>query len=206
MGKGLLFIISAPSGVGKTTLCRKAADSIQGMKHSVSYTTRKPRNAEEDGIDYNFVTPEVFEKMIERREFIEWAVVHGNRYGTSRKDIREMLKHGLDVILDIDVQGAKQIKDNLDEKDKGEWIFIFLLPPTMSVCKKRLKERGLDSDEIIEKRLNNAKKEIKEASWYDYIIENDTIRDALERFKAIIMAEKSKTVRSHSMIEKLLTN
>lgn len=186
---GTLFIVSAPSGAGKTTLCRMAVDFFPDLRHSISYTTRPPRENEVNGIDYHFITPDVFNRMLENGEFLEWAEVHGHRYGTSVKDINSVVKKGYNVILDIDVQGAKQVKDRSQKKSR---VFIFILPPSMQVCKERLKNRGKDNKETIEKRIQNAKTEIKESVWYDYTIINDDIITAFDILKSIITAEKSK--------------
>lgn len=196
-GKGLLFIVSAPSGAGKTTLCRMAVDFFPKMEHSVSYTTRGPRENERDGEDYNFVSSSTFQEMLERGEFLEWAEVHGYLYGTSKDDLERLLKKGYDVMLDIDVQGAKQIKS------KGkEGVYIFISPPSLDLCRERLKIRGVDSEEEIRKRLNNAKRELAEAIWYDYIIINNSLDDAFDRLKSIIVAEKSRAFRMKAYLPK----
>lgn len=201
---GVLFIVSAPSGAGKTTLCKMAVDFFPDLRHSVSYTTRQPRDGEINGIDYNFVSQKTFDKMLERGEFLEWAEVHGCKYGTSIKDLNTLIAKGLDVILDIDVQGAKQVK---------KWAkiysilktFLFILPPSMAVCEQRLKNRGKDDKETIEKRIENARREIKESIWYDYIIINDDINAAFERFKSVIIAEKSKRGIMLNRVKKLFS-
>lgn len=188
--KGIMFILSAPSGAGKTTLCRMAVNAFPWMRYSISYTTRRIREGEEDGVDYHFISREIFNKMLERGEFLEWAEVHGHLYGTSKKDLDEILRRGYDVILDIDVQGARKIKGKV-----GDGVYIFVSPPSLDVCRERLKLRGVDSEEEIKKRLNNAKKELEEAIWYDYIIINNTLDDAFNRLKSIIFAEKCRSFR-----------
>lgn len=191
---GILFIVSAPSGAGKTTLCRKAVDYFPDLRHSVSYTTRSPRDGEKDGIDYHFITKEAFQKMIHKGEFLEWAEVHGNRYGTSLSDTKKLLSGGLDIILDVDVQGARQIKLQISG------VFIFVLPPSLEDCEKRIRNRGKDSYEAILSRLENARNEIKEVMWYEYVIINENLEEAFERLKSVIIAERSKRER---MMEKL---
>ena len=186
---GILFIVSAPSGAGKTTLCRKAVDYFHDLRHSVSYTTRSPRDGEKDGIDYHFITKEAFQEMINKGEFLEWAEVHGNRYGTSFNETKKLLAGGLDIILDVDVQGARQIKLQISG------VFIFVLPPSLEDCEKRIKNRGKDSYEAILNRLENARNEIKEMFWYEYVIINENLEDAFERFKSVIIAERSKRER-----------
>ena len=197
--KGLLFVVSAPSGAGKTTICNKAINFFPYLKTSVSYTTRKPREGEKEGVDYYFTTEEDFEDMKKGGEFLEYATVHGNMYGTSAKEVNNMFDQGLDVLFDIDVQGAQQIKER--EQDA---VFIFLLPPSLQACEERLKKRGDDTDEEILLRLERARKEVENAHLYDYLIINDTIDKAFEKFKSIIIAEKNKTKRVKSLLDKIL--
>lgn len=190
--KGLLLVVSAPSGAGKTTLCRMAVDYFGDIRHSISYTTRTSRYGEKDGVDYHFIDKKRFQEMIENNEFLEWAEVHGNMYGTSIRDLKTLLAKGYDVALDIDVQGARQAKERMK---KGK--FIFVLPPSLAVCKERLRKRANNNREEIEKRLENAKMEIKEVRFYDYIIINDELDSAFEIFKSIIIAQRSR--REHSL-------
>lgn len=187
--KGSLFVVSAPSGAGKTTLCRKLCESLPKIQHSVSYTTRAPRPGEVNNVHYTFVDKGTFSAMIAQGEFFEWAEVHGNYYGTSRKRVEELAGAGIDVILDIDVQGAQQIRKNLLSASGG-CLFIFILPPSMEVLRKRLVERMSDSDEVIGKRLKNAVGEIKEYKTYDYVIVNDRMEDALKELESIVIAER----------------
>ena len=180
-----MFIVSAPSGAGKTTLCKRLVSSLPDLKFSVSYTTRQPRPGEVNDRDYTFVIRQDFESMINGGEFIEWAEVHGAFYGTSLRRLKEIMDSGCDVILDIDTQGAMQIKEKY-----GEGTFIFILPPSMDVLKKRLKERMTDSKEEIEKRLKTAISEIHTYQSYDYVIINDTLEQALNEFRAIIISHR----------------
>lgn len=188
--KGCLFVFSAPSGTGKTTLAKRLCSEINGLAHSVSYTTRSMREGEIEGIHYHFVTVDEFKDMAEQGDFIEWAVVHGNYYGTSRLKIQERLDNSLDTILDIDTQGAAEIKRLLPSS-----VLIFIMPPSLEVLKKRLVLRGTDKEDVIKQRLLKAEEEIKESFHYDYIVVNDVFDEALEDLKCIIRAEKKKTHR-----------
>ena len=184
-GSGLVFIISAPSGAGKTTLIRKVMEELPGLQFSVSYTTRPPRAGEEEGKDYHFVTPFLFRKMIEKGEFLEWAEVLGNYYGTRVPNLQELDSEERDLILDIDIQGAQKVLQQVDEA-----IAIFILPPSPEVLQERLVRRGLDAPEIIQRRLANAKKEMEVAQRYHYLILNEKLDEAIEVLKIIILAER----------------
>lgn len=198
--RGNLFVISAPSGAGKTTLCRKLLDRMSDIKMSVSYTTREPRRGEIHDEDYTFVTRETFKKMIDKGEFAEWAMVHGNLYGTSIKRVKELNSKGYDIILDIDIHGAMQLKKSY----KGA-VYIFILPPTMEALQKRLIHRKTDSEETITKRLDNAKAEISEYKNYDYIIVNDRIDTAYKELESIVLSARLKTeCADHEWIKKII--
>ncbi len=197
-GCGLVFIVSAPSGAGKTTLIRKVMEQMGGLRFSVSYTTRPPRANEEEGRDYHFVTPALFQKMVERGEFLEWAEVLGNSYGTRRPNLEGLNSEGIDLFLDIDIQGAKKVLQQV-----GQAVSVFILPPSPEVLRERLVRRGLDAPEIIERRLANAKKEIEEAHWYHYVILNGEIEDAVEALKAIILAERCRKEKRSIFGEKI---
>lgn len=188
--RGSIFIISAPSGAGKTTLCKEVVKLLPNLRFSVSYTTRQPRDGEINGEDYNFIDEKRFRKMIEDGEFVEWAEVHGNYYGTSGKVLNDMIESGLDVILDIDVQGAAQIKKNLEGG-----VYIFVLPPTMEELRRRLDIRGQNSPDEIRRRLKRALDEIREYKNYDYVIVNDIFEEALTALRSIIIAEGKKVKR-----------
>lgn len=190
--KGIFFILSAPSGSGKTTLCKRAVEEIKGLKHSVSYTTRMPRPRERDKIDYYFISEKEFQKKIKRGEFIEWAKVHNSYYGTSIKIIKENIDKGIDLILDIDIQGAEQLRKQLKDRDA---IFIFILPPSLGILRRRLKERASDSEREILKRMIDADKELSFYDKYDYILVNRDLDDATHQLKSIIIAERLKTRR-----------
>jgi len=186
--RGRLFIVSAPSGAGKTTLCRNVVASLPQLKFSVSYTTRQPRPGETPGADYTFISREDFQSMIDRGEFIEWAEVHGERYGTSRQRLHELTCSGYDVILDIDTQGAMQIKEK-----HSEGTYVFVMPPSMEVLRQRLRNRMTDSLQEIEKRLKRSVAEIKTYPEYDYVIINDTLEKAVREFEAIILSYRART-------------
>jgi guanylate kinase len=188
--KGSLFVVSAPSGAGKTTLCRRAGVELQGLMHSVSYTTRAPRPGEIPDVHYTFVDHNKFQMMVADGEFIEWAEVHGNFYGTSKGRIEAIVGQGNDVILDIDVQGARHIREYYPDS-----ILIFVLPPSMQALEQRLFNRMSDSAEVIERRLKKAREEIGEYKYYDYVIVNDLFEEAFGVFASIITAERNKIAK-----------
>ena len=176
-----LFIISAPSGGGKTTLCREVRRHFPDMLYSVSYTTRKPRKGEQDGIDYHFIDKNEFKIRIDHGKWAEWARVHGNYYGTDATFLDEGLRAGHDILLDLDVQGTRQLL-----KRYPECVAIFIRPPSLKVLKRRLEARGSDSAENIALRLDNAEKEIAQQDLYHQVIVNDRLPDAIEELISII--------------------
>jgi guanylate kinase len=188
--EGILFVISAPSGAGKTTLCKEVIDILPNLRHSVSYTTRQPRPGEVHGRDYFFVSAAEFQRMVEDGEFAEWAEVHGNLYGTAVRTLEGYRANGVDVLLDIDCQGARLLK----ERYRGG-VFIFILPPSFAELRRRLDCRNSDSAEAIQRRLENAIGEIRESRWYDYIIVNDVFSKAVEELKAVLVAEQCRAAR-----------
>jgi guanylate kinase len=193
---GTLFIVSGPSGAGKTTLINRVREQLEPigitLYFSVSHTTRKPRAGEIDGISYHFVRPEVFEAMVASAEFIECAFVHEQRYGTSKAEVLERLKSGKDVILDIDYQGARQIA--VDPELKPRSLNIFIFPPSFDHLEQRLHDRGLNSEDEIQTRLQKAADEIDAGKeFYDYVIINDDLNVAAECLKAAIIAKKLQT-------------
>jgi len=207
---GTLFIVSGPSGAGKTTLINQARAQLEAigidLHFSVSHTTRAPRAGEVEGKAYYFVDRAMFEAMIERGEFIEWAFVHEQRYGTSKKEVLIRLSRGEDVILDIDYQGARQIDKDSELKPRSLNIFIF--PPTLDVLEQRLRDRGLNSEQEIQTRLRKAIDEIDASKeFYQYVIINDDLRVATECLKAAIIAKKLQTKTAldaiHRMAERL---
>jgi guanylate kinase len=189
-----MFIVSAPSGAGKTTLCRKVVNSLDGLQQSVSFATRKPRRGEKHDVDYSFIPEEEFRNMVKRGDFLEWAEVHENLYGTSRSRINELLEKGIDVLLDIDTQGAEQIRNSCDGG-----VYIFILPPSMEILKKRLVKRKSNTEEDIKRRLRRARDEIKDYYKYDYVIVNDRLKDSLRKLESIIISErlKNKNIDPH---------
>ena len=197
--KGLLFVVSAPSGTGKTTLCRAMVRIFPELHYFISYTTRPPRPGDADGRDYHFVSPEGFQEMIDRDEFAEWAEIYGYRYGTSRSLLERFSREGRDVILDLDGQGARQMRN----KDL-QGIFIFLLPPSWAELKRRLARRQTEGPKALKERLRMAKVEMAEARWYDYVIINDEIKKAEEQLQAIILSEHCRRVRMAEDLEEML--
>lgn len=185
---GLLFVVSAPSGAGKTSLCRALTDSLENITHSISHTTRKPRTTEIDGRDYHFVSPERFQDMVAAGDFAEWAKVHSNLYGTSRRVLDDMIVKGIDIILDIDTQGAKQIKQRYDKA-----VYIFILPPSLDILEERLRNRKSDQEQEITKRMQRAREEIRDYNMYDYLIVNRDFDRALAELRSIVMAERCRT-------------
>jgi guanylate kinase len=194
-GGGLVFIISAPSGAGKTTVVREVIRRLPGLKFSVSFTTRLPRPNEKDGEDYHFVSHSVFQKMVEKNEFLEWAEVLGNRYGTPRPDFKKLESEGTDLILDIDTQGAKKAKNEISQP-----VLVYLLPPSLKVLRERLINRGVDSLEMVKFRLSSARKDMEEAEGYQYVIVNDSVDEAVDKLKSIIVAERCRRSK-HLILE-----
>jgi guanylate kinase len=195
MKEGLLYIVSAPSGAGKTSLCKEVIDILPNLRHSVSYTTRHPRPGEIHGVDYFFISTEEFMRMVEEGEFAESAQVHGNMYGTAIKTLEEYRRNGVDVILDIDCQGARKLKERYDGG-----VYIFILPPDYQELRRRLNNRNSDSAETIERRLRTAVEEIKESRWYDYVIINEIFEQAVEELKSVLIAERCRTERVLEMV------
>ncbi len=199
MKKGLLIVISAPSGAGKTTICRDFLEKNPHMNYAVSTTTRLPRDGEKDGIDYYFTDIDKFKKMIDDDAFLEYAKVYNHFYGTSKREVMEKVDCGLDVLVDVDTQGAESIR-----KIYPESVQIFILPPSIEILEKRLRDRGKDADEVIDFRLSKVKEEINEAKNYKYFIINDEVDKAVDSFQAIINSEKLLISRNQDVLEKYL--
>ena len=180
-----VFIISAPSGSGKSTLVNKIRQTVPNLEFSISYTTRKPRGAEKNGCEYVFISREQFEQMIGKDEVLEHADVFGNYYGTARHFLDQAKSDGKDLLLDIDVQGAEQIKRKLREA-----VSIFVLPPNRGELEQRLRKRSQDSEEVIQRRLDSATREIENYEKYDYILVNDRLEDSVETLQAILLSEQ----------------
>ncbi len=186
MAEGILLVVSAPSGCGKTTILKKLMTKISNLEFSVSHTTRQPRRGEQDGKDYHFVTQEEFIALRDQQPsgFLEWAEVHGNLYGTSRQAVEEIVATGKDVVLDIDIQGADQVRENANP------VTVFISPPTPEELERRLRKRGTETPEDIDSRLANAESEMAAASRYRYLIINDELEQAVRDLQAIVVAER----------------
>ncbi|APG26673.1 guanylate kinase [Syntrophotalea acetylenivorans] len=186
--RGNLFVVSAPSGAGKTSLCKAVIDILPNLRHSVSHTTRSPRTGEVDGQDYHFVSNAQFDAMVADGAFVEWALVHGNRYGTAVASLEQVRDAGCDLLLEIDCQGAAQLKERCPDA-----IFIFILPPSLQELESRLKGRQTDTPEVIAQRLLNARDEMREMFWYDYLVINDEFDLASQQLQAILLASGCRT-------------
>lgn len=182
---GRLFVVSAPSGGGKSTLLAGLRSQIPDLGYSVSHTTRQPRRGEKDGVDYFFVDRRTFNEMIDEGAFVEWAKVYDNFYGTSYAGLRDLTSAGLDVILDLDPQGGRSIREKFPES-----VLIFLVPPSLDVLEQRLRDRGTDSDEVIDARMEAAMEDIRNCEWYDYIVVNHKIDRAVDEIRAIIVSNR----------------
>ncbi len=193
-GMGHLFVITGPSGTGKNTIIDIVTQRIDNLAYSVSHTTRKPRSGEIDGKDYYFVDQRTFQRMIDDREFIEWARVYSDLYGTSFSSIRDKLRHGIDMILDLDIQGAMNMKRHFKNIT-----LIFVLPPSLEELRKRLIKRGAE-DKVIKERLSQTLDEIRMAKKYDYIVINDELEKAIKETESIIISERIRTERRLSYI------
>ncbi len=200
MNRGLLIVVSAPSGCGKGTLLAEILKD-KDYYYSVSATTRSPREGEVDGVNYHFATREEFEDLIKSDGMLEYAQYCGNYYGTPKKEVEKKLSEGKNVILEIEVQGAMQVKEIAPEG-----VFVFILPPSVSELKKRLLKRGTEEISVIEKRVSEAVGEIKYAEKYDYVIVNDDLSKAVDDFKMVISAEKMRTKNSKEIIDEVLKN
>jgi len=187
VSRGTLFVISAPSGTGKTTILKKVMAEVEGLAFSVSHTTRPPRSGERDGVDYHFVDRDRFRTMQEAGAFLEWAEVHGNFYGTSREAVEAGLAGGIDLILDIDVQGCRLVRAAAPEA-----VSIFIVPPSWEELTRRLTGRGTDSEATISLRLANARKEMDDLDRYDFVVVNDDLARAVATLRAIVVAERSR--------------
>jgi len=193
--RGTLFVVSSPSGGGKGTIIRHVLEDVGNLSYSVSYTTRAPRQGEIDGREYFFVSRETFEEMVAAGEFLEWACVHGNLYGTAKSQVIEETNAGADIILEVDVQGAASVRQLLMDS-----VSIFILPPSYEVLKQRLITRGTDSPEELAIRLRNAPDELKQYSAFDYVIINDEIDRASGQLASIIYAERARCMRQESLV------
>jgi guanylate kinase len=197
--RGTLFVVSSPSGGGKGTLIRRVLEVVDNLSYSVSYTTRGPRPGEVNGREYFFVDRATFDEMIAGGDFLEWACVHGNFYGTSRRQIAEKTGAGIDMILEVDVQGAASVRQLLMDS-----VSVFILPPSFEVLRQRLCARGTDTPEELEVRLRNAPDELRQYSLFDYVIINDEIERAVRQLASIIYAERARCVRQEPLVEQVI--
>ena len=197
--RGILFVISSPSGGGKGTLIRRVLPVVPRLGYSVSWTTRAPREGECEGRDYHFVSPEAFAGARERGEFLEWAVVHGNYYGTSRKAVEDELSAGRDVVLEIDVQGALSVR-----RAGLEAVSVFILPPSYEILRARLIDRQSESASALALRLKNAREEVGRYKEFDYVILNDDATRAAAQLASIVFAERARRVRQEPLARRVL--
>ncbi|HXR99208.1 MAG TPA: guanylate kinase [Pyrinomonadaceae bacterium] len=197
--RGTLFVVSSPSGGGKGTIIRHVLDCVENLSYSVSFTTRAPRTNETHGHEYFFVTRATFDEMVAAGEFLEWACVHGNFYGTSKKQILEETGAGTDIILEVDVQGAASVRQLLMDS-----VSVFILPPSYEVLRQRLIARGTDGPEELEVRLRNAPEELKQYSSFDYVIINDEIERAAGQLASIIYAERARCMRQEGLVREVI--
>lgn len=198
-GRGILFVVSAPSGGGKGTLIQRVLNNVPNLSYSVSFTTRAPRNGEIDGREYFFIASERFAQMIAANEFLEWANVHGKLYGTAKDQVVREVSAGRDLILEVDVQGAASVRELLPDS-----VSIFILPPSFSVLKSRLQARGTDSPEELDLRLRNAPLELKDYAAFEYLILNDELDRAAEQLIAIVHAERARLSRQSERVKRVV--
>ena len=196
--ENLLFVVSAPSGGGKTTLCREVLNRLPNLAFSISHTTRPPRSGEIEGGNYFFISPQEFQDALDQGKMAEWTEIYGNRYGTSRQTIEDIFARGCDVLFDIDEPGARQLKEAFPSV-----ITVVVLPPSLPVLRQRLIDRGTEQGEKLDRRLKQAREELASMSWYDYAVINDTIEEAVDQLRAVIISERCR--RNRHCIEDMLT-
>jgi len=197
--RGTLFVVSSPSGGGKGTIIQRVLDVVPNLSYSVSFTTRAPRNNELDGREYFFVSREIFEEMVAAGDFLEWACVHGNLYGTARRQVADETSAGTDIVLEVDVQGAESVRElPLDS------VSVFILPPSFEVLRERLIARGTDSPEELAVRLRNAPQELRQYSAFDYVIINDEVERAAGQLASIIYAERARCRRQENLVREVI--
>jgi guanylate kinase len=198
-GRGILFVVSSPSGGGKGSLIQRVLKTVPNLSYSVSFTTRAPRNGEVNGREYFFVTPEKFERMVADGEFLEWAHVHSKLYGTARQQVAQEIAAGRDIILEVDVQGAASVRKLMTDS-----VSIFILPPSFEILKERLQSRGTDSPEELVLRLRNAPTEVKDYSAFQYVILNDELDRAANQMGAIVHAERARLSRQEAQVKRVV--
>jgi guanylate kinase len=197
--RGTLFVVSSPSGGGKGTIIRHVLDVVPNLSYSVSFTTRAPRNNELNGREYFFVGRQIFERMVAAGEFLEWACVHGNLYGTAKRQVTDETAAGTDIVLEVDVQGAESVRElPLDS------VSVFILPPSFDVLRERLIARGTDSPEELQVRLHNAPAELRQYSAFDYVVFNDEVERAAGQLAAIIYAERARCRRQENLVREVI--
>ncbi|MEE8409543.1 MAG: guanylate kinase [Myxococcota bacterium] len=197
--RGVPMVVSAPSGCGKTTLCRRLVNALDRVELSVSRTTRALRGREQDGVDYHFVDDAAFDRLVSEDAFLEWAHVYGHRYGTARIEASTRLDGGIDVLFDIDVQGGRQIADRVDDT-----VLVFVLPPDLVTLEDRLRGRGSDAEDVIARRLEAARQEIEQASFYTHWIVNDDLDAALDELRSVLVAERLRRVYTPALIDAMI--
>lgn len=196
--QGILLVVSGPSGAGKGTICSMLREQLPDLGYSVSVTTRQPRVGEVDGVNYFFKTVDQVKEMIAKDEFLEYAEVYGNYYGTPRQYVMDLLASGKDVLLEIDIQGALQVKEHFPEG-----VFVFIVPPSLDELYDRIYKRGTDSAEVIERRMASAASELSFAAKYDYIIVNDVAEEAAQRVLTLMEAERYRVARTYFIVDKI---
>jgi len=194
-----VFIISAPSGSGKSTLVHRLLESVEGLLFSISYTTRKPRGAEVNGHDYFFISREEFDLRLQSNEFLEWATVFGNSYGTHQNNYERAVAEGRDLLLDIDVKGARQLKERLPGA-----ISVFILPPSRQILEERLRARSEDAEAVIQRRLREAAEEIRNYDQYDYVLVNRDVEESSATLRSIVLAERARRTRMEEAVRPIL--
>jgi guanylate kinase len=198
--RGLLLVVSSPSGAGKTTLCNRLRQEFPRLGFSVSYTTRQPRPGETEGVEYHFVSPSRFQEMASADEFAEYAMVHGNMYGTAARQVSTALEQGRDLLFDIDFQGGRQLRNRFRE----EVVLVFILPPSLRELERRLRRRATDADEVIAQRLKVARSELAHYDEYDYLIVNDDFDKAYDALRAVYVAALHRGPRQATVAQQLL--
>ena len=196
--KGNIYIFTGPSGAGKSSVINELRKRVAGLGYSVSYTSRPPRHNETDGFDYHFVSEETFHKMKNEGAFVEWAKVYDHLYGTSTEILRSQTEKGLDVILDVDSQGAKNIRESFQNS-----ILIYILPPSLEILEQRLKARGTDSADVISNRIKKAIDDLRDCEWYDYLIINDTLEKAVGEAKSVILSSRCRNSRMLPVVKEM---
>lgn len=197
--RGILFVISSPSGGGKGTLIRRLRESVPGVGYSVSWTTRAPRPGEVDGVNYSFVSEEEFDTMVRARGFLEWAVVHGHHYGTTLAAVEHALADGQDIVLEIDVQGARAVREVMSSV-----VSVFILPPSFDVLRARLTARMTERPEELELRLANARGEVEQYRYFDYLVLNDEVERAAAQLASVVWAERARRERQEWVAQRVL--